>query len=339
MATQGCGDEITQDTTLDGDLTCPTGPALVIAADNVTLDLGGHTVSGDPNAPDGGPGILLRGVSGCTVRNGTVQHFGAGVVISGGARNVVEHVTAQDNIGPSGGDFGDGIVVSKSKENRIRRNTVRRNGPYSGISLVEECDGNDVRDNVVTDNNMMHVGDPSAGRQAMGIRIEGPAANNNKVVRNTVTGSGSSGITVLPTCINMDSCAGTAPNEHNEIAHNTASHNGTSGRGDGIMLFNVPNPVAPTQNTIMHNVADHNVSNGIAVDAGATKNHIGRNRGRGNGQYDGFDGNTTPACDANKWEANNFGLVNQPCARAPEATAASGLQAQPSPPPSVSAQG
>ncbi len=330
MATPGCGDEITQDVTLDGDLTCASGPALIVAADHVTVDLGGHTVSGDPDAPTAGPGILLRGVSGCTVRNGVVQHFGAGVVIAGGAGNVVEDVTAQDNVGPDDGDFGDGIVVSDATESRIRRNTVRRNGPFSGISLVGASAGNDVRHNVVTDNNMMHVGDPSAGRQDMGIRIEGPAANGNKVVGNTVTGSGSSGITVLPTCgANLDACAGTPPNERNEIAHNTSNHNGTSGRGNGIQLFNVANPVAPTRNTIEHNVANHNATYGIGIDEGATENRVARNRARANGQYDAYDGNTSPPCDANTWDANRFGLVNQPCTRRPGATAASGLRAQP----------
>lgn len=329
MATHGCGDEVTQDTTLDEDLTCTSGPALTVSADNVTLDLGGRTVSGDPDAPDDAPGILLRGVSGCTVRNGTVQRFGAGVVVSGGGRNVIEDVTAQDNVGPAGGDFGDGIVVSDSQDNQIRRNTVRRNGPYSGIALAQDCQGNEVSDNVVTDNNMMHVGEPSAGRQLMGIRIEGPAANNNKVLRNTVSGSGSSGITIHPTCTNMDSCTGTPPNERNEIADNHSNNNGTSGRGDGIMLFTVPNPVPPMRNSIVGNVTDNNAGNGIAVGEGSLENRISANRGRGNRQYDGYDGNTHPPCATNVWEDNDFGLVSQPCTRGPEGTAPSGLRARP----------
>ena len=43
-----CGDTITEDTTLDQDLACPpgTGSAIVIGASNITLDLGGHTLSG-----------------------------------------------------------------------------------------------------------------------------------------------------------------------------------------------------------------------------------------------------------------------------------------------------
>ena len=331
MATPGCGEEITQDTTLEGDLTCPSGPALVVAADNITLDLGGHTVSGgDPQASGGGPGILLRSVSGVTVRNGTVAHFEAGIVISGGAGNVVEGVTVQDNIGAADGDFGDGIVVEGSTGNRITGNTVRRNGPFSGISLVQDSQGNEVSGNAVTDNNMMHLGDPSAGRQDMGIRMEGPAASANRVLGNTVTGSGSGGIVVLPTCVNVEDCAQTPPNEDNEIAENTASHNGTSGRGDGIKLFNAASPVGPTRNTISGNVANNNATYGISVDEGAAENRLARNRARANGQYDGYDGNVSPACDANAWEANDFGLVNQPCVRRPGSTAPSGLRDRPS---------
>jgi hypothetical protein len=40
-----CGDTLTVDTRLDSDLACP-GDGLVIAADGVTLDLGGHTITG-----------------------------------------------------------------------------------------------------------------------------------------------------------------------------------------------------------------------------------------------------------------------------------------------------
>src|SRR5215207_2731831 len=42
-----CGDTITTDTTLDGDLIdCPNN-GIIIGADDITLDLNGHTVSGD----------------------------------------------------------------------------------------------------------------------------------------------------------------------------------------------------------------------------------------------------------------------------------------------------
>jgi parallel beta-helix repeat protein len=321
MANQRCGEEITEDTTLDGDLRCASGPALIIAADNVTLDLGGHTVSGEPGRSGDTPGILMRRVNGSTVRNGTVQNFGAGVSILGGSRNVVQNVVTQDNVG-SGPDLGDGIVVNGSRENRIVGNTARRNGPFSGISLLQDAQGNEVRDNAVSENNMLQVGDPSAGRQCMGIRVEGPAASNNTVVGNTVTGSGSSGITLHPTCADPTTdppCVGAPLNQQNEIVGNTSSRNGTSGEGDGIRLFSTPNAVAAARNNITDNVANDNRTNGISIDArgvdGGTGNQVLRNRAARNGGFDGFDGNTRPACDANVWAQNQFGSVNQPCVR------------------------
>ncbi len=326
-----CGQEISEDTTLDGDLICAGGPALVITADNVTLDLNGHTVSGHLDAIAGGPGILLRNVRGVTVRKGTLQHFGAGVAIEGGGGNVIQNLTVQDNVGAVGGDYGDGIVIDGSSENRVQGNTVQRNGPFSGISLIGESQHNEILENLVTDNNMLHIGDPSAGRQAMGIRIEGPSANNNKVVGNTVTGSGADGIVVLPTCVsvaNRPECVGSPPNEHNQITANSSHRNGTSGRGDGIRLFTVANPVAAAHTSIIDNVVDENTTNGIGIDAvgnnnpGPTENEVMRNRGHGNGAYDGYDGNVNPQCGSNTWEGNDFGSVNQPC-----------VSAQPAPPP------
>jgi parallel beta-helix repeat protein len=313
------GAEITEDTTLDADVACERGPALVIAADDITVDLGGHTVSGGSEPGLRGPGILFRGVSGASVRNGTVERFDAGVVIDGGSANVVESLIVQDNIGSPDGELGDGIVVNNSRDNRIRANVVRRNGPFSGISLGPSATGNEVGDNTVTDNDMAHLGGTDAGRQTMGIRIEGPAANGNRIVANTVTGSGADGIVVLATCDNPDSeppCAGTPPNEHNEIATNTTSANGRSGRGAGIRVFSMPFPVPPAHNTLRDNVADDNTSYGIAIDAaalGSPGNTAVGNRAHGNGEFDGSDGSLMPPCGANVWEDNEFGSANQPC--------------------------
>lgn len=313
-----CGKEITADTTLDGDLVCTGGPALIVTADNVTLDLGGFTVSGDGAASAASPGILLRNVKGVTVRKGIVQKFGAGVAIEGGGTNVIQNLTLQDNIGDPAGDFGDGVTVSGSSGNRIQGNTIRRNGPFSGISLIGPSSDNEVRGNVVSDNNML-PGDPGAGRQDMGIRIEGPAANNNKVVGNTVTSSGGEGIVVLPTCADRSAgCAGTPGNDGNQISENMSHHNGTSGAGSGIRIFAVPNAVGPSDTTIAGNVTNENAVNGISVDAVGEANptpphnRIRGNHARGNSQFDGFDGNT-PACGSNEWEGNDFATASQPC--------------------------
>ncbi|MCA1684283.1 MAG: right-handed parallel beta-helix repeat-containing protein, partial [Actinobacteria bacterium] len=314
-----CGREITEDTVLDDDLVCTSGPALIVTADNITLDLNGHTISGTQEAP-AGVGILLRQVSGVTVQNGTVERFGAGVVIEGGSDNTVSNITARDNIGSVSGDYGDGIVVMGSSDNLIQGNNVLRNGPFSGISLVGASQRNLVRGNIVEDNNMLHTGDPTAGRQDMGIRVEGPEANNNRVMDNTVSRSGAEGISVHATCTAMgpmSDCAGSPPNENNEVVNNTCNANGTSGRGAGIKLFSTPNAVAPARNTITDNVCDNNTANGISVDSGgpgvgATQNTLMRNKAHGNAVYDAADGNTPP-CDANTWSENDFGTVNHEC--------------------------
>lgn len=313
-----CGVEIGRDTTLAADVACVQAPALVIVADGVTIDLGGHTVSGDPNRTEG-PGIVLRGVTGCTVRNGTVRHFEAGVAVEGGSGNVIEGLTIEDNVGTPGADYGDGIVLNNSSGNTVRGNVVRRNGPFSGISLGPRASANEVVGNTVADNNMGHVPFPEAGRQTMGIRIEGPAANENRIMGNTVTGSGCDGIVVLATCDNPDDeppCVGTPPNERNEIAENTSSGNGTSGRGCGVRLFSMPLPMPPLHNIVRDNVADDNTSYGIALDGlplRAPGNQAIRNRGQGNGEFDGSDGTLMPPCGRNVWAGNEFGTVNQPC--------------------------
>ncbi|MCA1683844.1 MAG: right-handed parallel beta-helix repeat-containing protein, partial [Actinobacteria bacterium] len=238
------------------------------------------------------------------------ENFDAGVVIEGGSVNVLEHLTVQDNLGNPDGDLGDGIVVNRSRGNRILSNVVRRNAPFSGISLGPEAQGNEVRDNTVTNNG---IGGPT-----MGIRVEGPEANDNLVAGNTVTGSGADGIVVLSTCDNPDDeppCTGTPPNERNEITGNTANNNGTCGRGSGIRVFAMPLPVAPVGTSIHDNVADDNAWYGIAIDAvplGSPGNSAVRNRAHGNGEFDGSDGTLMPPCGKNTWDDNDFGTVNQP---------------------------
>src|SRR3712207_4871412 len=86
----GCGQVITQSTTLDSNVgPCP-GDGIVIGADDITLDLGGHSVVGTGSSV----GIALRVRSGVRVVNGTVTGFGDGVGVSLGSRNTIEGLWA-----------------------------------------------------------------------------------------------------------------------------------------------------------------------------------------------------------------------------------------------------
>lgn len=227
-----CGSVITQDTVLAADVgPCP-GAGLIVTADAITLDLNGHTVTGDPRARGGGSdraGIALRRVSQVVVKNGTVERFDAGVVIGGGANNTISGITAQDNLNyrlvtgrnalvgdvdPDTGpfcDLGDGIAVFGSNNNLLRSNVVRRNGPYSGVALAFNADNNSVVNNRVLDNDALNqppsgelgticggLAETTIGRhvQDAGIRIEGPSAENNLVAGNQILRSALAGILV-----------------------------------------------------------------------------------------------------------------------------------------------
>jgi hypothetical protein len=74
-----CGATITTDTKLDSDLiNCPSN-GIVIGADNITLDLNGHTIGGD-GVPAGG--CFDEGVCDVGISN---EAGHAGVTIEGGA--------------------------------------------------------------------------------------------------------------------------------------------------------------------------------------------------------------------------------------------------------------
>ena len=121
-----CGSVVTEDTTLTHDLTDCPGTGLIVAAPDITLDLGGHTVSGTGN----GFGIQVR-VGGVTVRNGTVTSFGSGIDGEGDFRPGPSGVTISDLAITE--NAGAGIVLINVDGWRIEDVAVLGNG--SGIFL------------------------------------------------------------------------------------------------------------------------------------------------------------------------------------------------------------
>lgn len=313
--TLDCGDAITEDTTLTADVGPCEGVGLIVDAHDVTLDLGGHTVVGDPQARADGPsgpqgrdrpGIVLRQVSGVTVTGGTVTGFDAGVVIAGGGENTIHRLTARDNVNyrlitgedalpgdidPEEGPFcwfGDGITAFDSNDNVIERNTLRGNGPFSGVSLVGDSDDNVVANNAVDRNELLNEtpdgditicggvgqGQPqpmTAGRhvQDIGVRIEGPGAEHNLVQANRIERSGLAGIMV------HGHNAEFAPaNSHNVLRKNRISRTGMVGQGlerqlHGILLHHSGASAvnAPHSTVVEGNTSSRNFGGGIFLDS------------------------------------------------------------------------
>jgi nitrous oxidase accessory protein NosD len=101
-----------------------TGAAIVIAADGVTLDLGGHTLTG----PGGklGTGIMVEGRRNVSVKNGTLHGFGFGVQVVNSVNVKVQglQITGDDAGGPPPGEVG--ILVLNSRGVEATRNVIAR---------------------------------------------------------------------------------------------------------------------------------------------------------------------------------------------------------------------
>jgi hypothetical protein len=133
-----CGETITTDTTLDSDLVnCPNN-GIVIGADNITLDLNGHTIDGDGMPVDPCPegeacdvGVLNRaGYDRLTIVGGTIRHFGVGIVLEAdAAHNRLHHLAVSDTA-----DVG--IVVADSIGSVIDKTAMSDPG-VNGLVLLD----------------------------------------------------------------------------------------------------------------------------------------------------------------------------------------------------------
>ena len=323
-AVLACGQTITQSTVLDNDLSGCARNGIIVGADNITLDLNGHTVAGTPASGDQG-GVVLVGRTGVTVRNGTVRNFDVGVVIEGGSNNTVEGVNAVDNISFEGATVnrgGDGIAILSSRNNRILRNNAVNNGPYSGIGIYSDIDGahsrgtggvssgNVVDGNVVEGNIQGRTRNNVVNNDNIGIRLE-PGNTGNFILNNRVNNNGLDGITLF------------VRNTFTVVRGNVVTGNGfyrqTARRGNGIGL----QIGGANDNLVENNLSVRNADNGISVRNGSVRNVIRNNTAVQNAllppasatfgpPFDLLDNN--PGCDANVWQDNRYGTVFPPCA-------------------------
>ncbi len=160
-----CGETITKNTTLVADVgPCP-GDGIIIGADNITLNLNGHTVSGTPGPGDGfaagirledRTGVTVTGLPGKSGRKGTVTGFDAGIAVYRGAGHTLQNLEVRDNIGPERADseLGDGIALFNSANNRIVDNLVAHNGFYDGIAALGPGTDNNLFQNNVVEGNL-----------------------------------------------------------------------------------------------------------------------------------------------------------------------------------------
>ena len=302
-----CGDVITQDTTLDSDVGPCAGDGLIIGADRVILDLGGHRLFGTAGESGEGLGIVVQGREQVWVTNGVVQHFDTGVAVIGGGNNHVTDIRAIDNVGSLAAGYGDGILLESSNRNVVAENISRRNGPFGGITLFGGSSRNTIDRNLVEDNAILSS--PTGPQQDDGIRLENNALRNT-ISNNRVYRNGLDGIALF------------RGSSYNRILRNDVRENGAHDQvhrqGDGIAVFNQADRNLIQENHVFDNGANGiflrgpvTFSNGTTIP-GARSNRVLDNQtgnngpvpGPGGARYDLRDNN--PDCDENIWFGNTY---------------------------------
>jgi len=201
-----CGDTITVDTVLAADLRdCPSN-GIVIGADDITLDLNGHTIDGDNALVDSCPedefcdvGVANDGHDGVTITGGDIREFAFGVFVFAARGNDLSDLSAAEHV------FG-GILLVDVARSRVRRSaSVGNAGPDSGVGItLFESHNNRIAHNRSSGNaelgihliqsNRNYVGNNVVRRNPEdGIILEG---DGNMIVGNRLVGN-SIGVTIF----------------------------------------------------------------------------------------------------------------------------------------------
>jgi hypothetical protein len=255
-----CGATLTADTTLTSDLTCPGNLPALTLANGVTLDLGGHTVSG--SGPGGGFGI--NGAS-YTLRNGTITNFGHAVETAFGTATLSRVRLVVNGMGVE--SLGSQVKITNSV---IDRNGVGLGGDTPGFFADDTTiDGNGTG---VTTFQGGFIGnrDSISNNQVDGIRINQGVIS---LADSRVNGNNGFGVWVFNSYQSPIA----------RLIGNTASQNGA----DGIFVTQLVPLSFPNQWYVAHNTANQNHGYGIEIenqDGAITGYDKGGNVASGNGQ-------------------------------------------------------
>jgi parallel beta-helix repeat protein len=254
-----CGDTITSDTTLDSNLVnCPNN-GIVIGADNVTLDLNGHTIDGDGQLTEDcgddeicDDGVVNDGHSGVTIQGGSVREFALGVLVLEARHTRLLDLSVTRNMFP-------GLVVANSPRAQVERNVVAANGlntDEAGVVLFASPHSRIVR-NRISDN-----GD---------IGLFAPVAEDTVFERNLLSGNPEAGMLIDQSNRNLfrhnrlsrNGEGITVAGNRNVITRNSVSDSraGLPGDGGGLGIF----VAAGRDNLVEHNIVVRTNRAGIQV--------------------------------------------------------------------------
>lgn len=262
-AALACGDTLTASVVLDADLGCPSGNGLVIGADGVTVDLAGHTITGDDALATYGVDNA-GGFDRVTINNGIIRGFDTQIRMVGGEGHVIRSMQLRSGSHAIrfDGEVGfakilkvaafdsDGFAIQITGNDNQIVQAVIVNTAAAGIRIVGSR-------NTVAKCTIVNPFDA-------GIRLAG-FGENNVFTGNTVSVGQSEGIRV-------EAFGGTG----NVVAKNLCEAN----EGEGIALMGSQDGVV-TGNTVVGNGADGIRVGFVSVGNVVTKNKISGNYGSG----------------------------------------------------------
>ena len=267
-----CGDTVTVDTTLDADLLdCPSN-GIVIGADDITLDLNGHTIDGDNTLVDPCPenefcdvGVANDGHNGVTITGGTVKEFAIGVFLFSARRNILSRLTTLEHV------FG-GFTLVEVVQTSVLGSTASRNaGPDSGVGIT-----------LFESNNNRIVGNAFVDNHELGIHLI--LSDNNFVAKNVVRNNPEDGIILQ--------------GDGNKIVRNRLVRNSI-----GVTIF--AKPKRAVGNVVARNHVRRAPRGGIYVDPVPERTLLKRNHVFGTGGHGFLVGNPTTTLTRNEARYNH----------------------------------
>jgi parallel beta-helix repeat protein len=304
-----CGDTISINTTLGGNLGPCGGVALTVGHNSITLHLNGWSIIGSP----GFEGVNVGGTTNVAIKGpGTITGFTYGVGVfdangnrapSSGTKVSHVHFVANSSIG---------IVFVGGTGNQILNNTFIAN-PCSAIK-VDAVSNALIAGNAITGSNAPTTGNncgmfqyPTGGGLGITVVSTSPGAivKMNSVNNSTYgiyVDSGASPLTVTSNDFSGNTQDGIDVLSQATIASNQVNGNG----GNGITLANASGSL------VQSNTANSNVLNGIGLGnllgfTSGNNNTIKSNRALGNATDLFWDGVGTGNC----WKGNTFDTNNR----------------------------
>jgi parallel beta-helix repeat protein len=287
-----CGQTLTVSTRLANDLVNCPGDGLVIGADDITLDLAGHSISG-VNAP-GSEGVTDDGHKGAKVENGTIHSFFLnGVGLRNAPHSSVRNLTIR-KIGAGGvdGDFSAGVLVRQSPHSTVIGSTITNDVSAfqsDGVDVISSAgttiSGNTLAKNawngmvVLSSPRTIVVGNELDGNQNQGTEVNF-GSDHTVVARNHARNNVSNGLVVgaiSDALIEGNTLTGNGDTGlfMFDLLHSRVSDNRAGGNGVGISLDGGQH--GSSGNRIVGNDTSSNFALGLVVADNANANTVSGN--------------------------------------------------------------